>query len=86
MGHFIGVINPDGFYLSLTFLMLAMLVMEAAFGLSGLVAAPVFYAYVKRGHTPGTNGPSMLVITIFSQNKLCSSTACSVWPAPHNKA
>ncbi|MFD1807216.1 branched-chain amino acid ABC transporter permease [Gemmobacter lanyuensis] len=26
MGHFIGVINPDGFYLSLTFLMLAMLV------------------------------------------------------------
>ncbi|MCL7715877.1 AI-2E family transporter [Stenotrophomonas mori] len=29
-------------------LLLAMLVMEAAFGLSGLVAAPVFYAYVKR--------------------------------------
>lgn len=29
-------------------LLLAMLVMEAASGLSGLVAAPVFYAYVKR--------------------------------------
>jgi len=29
-------------------LLLALLVMEAAFGLSGLVAAPVFYAYVKR--------------------------------------
>ena len=29
-------------------LLLAMLVMEAAFGLPGLVAAPVFYAYVKR--------------------------------------
>jgi predicted PurR-regulated permease PerM len=29
-------------------LLLAMLVMEAAFGLPGLVAAPVFYAYIKR--------------------------------------
>lgn len=29
-------------------LLLAMLVMEAAFGLPGLVAAPVYYAYVKR--------------------------------------
>jgi len=29
-------------------LLLAMLVMEAAFGLAGLVAAPVFYAYLKR--------------------------------------
>ena len=28
-------------------LLLAMLVMEAAFGLSGLVAAPVYYAYLK---------------------------------------
>jgi len=29
-------------------LLLAMLVMEAAFGLSGLVAAPIYYAYLKR--------------------------------------
>jgi len=29
-------------------LLLAMLVMEAAFGLSGLIAAPVYYAYAKR--------------------------------------
>jgi predicted PurR-regulated permease PerM len=29
-------------------LLLAMLVMEAAFGMQGLVAAPVFYAYIKR--------------------------------------
>ena len=29
-------------------LLLAMLVMEAAFGMPGLVAAPIFYAYVKR--------------------------------------
>ena len=29
-------------------LLLAVLVMEAAFGLPGLVAAPVFYAYIKR--------------------------------------
>jgi predicted PurR-regulated permease PerM len=28
-------------------LLLAMLVMEAAFGLPGLVAAPIYYAYVK---------------------------------------
>ena len=28
-------------------LLLAILVMEAAFGLPGVVAAPVFYAYVK---------------------------------------
>lgn len=29
-------------------LLLAMLVMEAAFGLPGVIAAPIFYAYVKR--------------------------------------
>lgn len=29
-------------------LLLAMLVMEAAFGIAGVVAAPIFYAYVKR--------------------------------------
>jgi branched-chain amino acid transport system permease protein len=37
MGHFIGVINPDGFYLSLTFLMLAMLVVGGIASLSGAV-------------------------------------------------
>lgn len=37
MGHFIGVINPDGFYLSLTFLMLAMLVVGGVASLSGAV-------------------------------------------------
>ncbi|RID91067.1 branched-chain amino acid ABC transporter permease [Gemmobacter lutimaris] len=36
-GHFIGVINPDGFYLSLTFLMLAMLVVGGIGSLSGAV-------------------------------------------------
>ncbi len=29
-------------------LLLAMLIMEAAFGLAGLVAAPIYYAYLKR--------------------------------------
>lgn len=29
-------------------LLLAMLVMEAAFGLQGVIAAPIFYAYIKR--------------------------------------
>jgi predicted PurR-regulated permease PerM len=29
-------------------LLLAMLVMEATFGLSGVLAAPIFYAYIKR--------------------------------------
>ena len=29
-------------------LLLAMLVMEAAFGVPGVVAAPIYYAYVKR--------------------------------------
>jgi len=37
MGHFIGVINPDGFYLSLTFLMLAMVVIGGVGSLSGAV-------------------------------------------------
>ncbi|MFL6665893.1 MAG: hypothetical protein ACJ8J3_01865, partial [Burkholderia ambifaria] len=29
-------------------LLLAMLIMEAAFGLPGVIAAPIFYAYLKR--------------------------------------
>lgn len=29
-------------------LLLAMLIMEAAFGLPGIIAAPIFYAYIKR--------------------------------------
>jgi predicted PurR-regulated permease PerM len=29
-------------------LLLAMLVMEAAFGVPGVIAAPIFYAYMKR--------------------------------------
>jgi predicted PurR-regulated permease PerM len=29
-------------------LLIAMLVMEAAFGLQGVVAAPIFYAYIKK--------------------------------------
>jgi predicted PurR-regulated permease PerM len=28
-------------------LLLAMLIMEAAFGISGLIAAPIYYAYLK---------------------------------------
>lgn len=38
MGHFLGVLNPDAFYLSLTFLMLAMLVVGGIGSLSGAVA------------------------------------------------
>ncbi|MDR6759281.1 branched-chain amino acid transport system permease protein [Mycoplana sp. BE70] len=37
LGHFIGVLNPDTFYLSLTFLMLAMLVVGGIGSLSGAV-------------------------------------------------
>lgn len=37
MGHFIGVLSPDGYYLSLTFQMLAMLVMGGVGSLSGAV-------------------------------------------------
>jgi predicted PurR-regulated permease PerM len=29
-------------------LLLAMLIMEAAFGIPGVIAAPIFYAYIKR--------------------------------------
>jgi predicted PurR-regulated permease PerM len=29
-------------------LLIAMLVMEAAFGIPGVIAAPIFYAYIKR--------------------------------------
>jgi predicted PurR-regulated permease PerM len=29
-------------------LLIAMLVMESAFGIRGVIAAPVFYAYIKR--------------------------------------
>jgi predicted PurR-regulated permease PerM len=29
-------------------LLIAMLVMEAAFGIAGVIAAPVFYAYLKK--------------------------------------
>jgi predicted PurR-regulated permease PerM len=29
-------------------LLVAMLVMEAAFGIPGVIAAPIFYAYIKR--------------------------------------
>lgn len=35
-------------------LLLAMLLMEAAFGIPGLVAAPVFYAYIKRELSAGS--------------------------------
>lgn len=37
LGHFIGVLNPDGFYLGLTFLMLSMLVVGGIGSLSGAV-------------------------------------------------
>ena len=42
MGHFIGVISPDDFYLSLTFLMLAMLVVGGVASLSGAVVGVLF--------------------------------------------
>jgi predicted PurR-regulated permease PerM len=29
-------------------LLVAMLLMEAAFGIAGLIAAPIYYAYLKR--------------------------------------
>lgn len=61
MGHFIGVINPDGFYLSLTFLMLAMLVVGGTGSLSGAVVgvlalsiAVEFLVRLEKGVTLGT--------------------------------
>ena len=29
------------------FMLIAMMLMEAAFGLAGIVAAPIYYAYIK---------------------------------------
>lgn len=49
MGHFIGVINPDGFYLSLTFLMLAMLVMGGIGSLSGAVVGVLVVSIAVEG-------------------------------------
>lgn len=49
MGHFIGVINPDGFYLSLTFLMLAMLVVGGIGSLSGAVVGVLVVSIAVEG-------------------------------------
>jgi branched-chain amino acid transport system permease protein len=49
MGHFIGVINPDGFYLSLTFLMLAMLVIGGVGSLSGAVTGVLALSIAVEG-------------------------------------
>jgi hypothetical protein len=45
----IGVINPDGFYLSLTFLMLAMLVMGGIGSLSGAVVGVLVVSIAVEG-------------------------------------
>ena len=49
MGHFIGVINPDGFYLSFTFLMLAMLVIGGIGSLSGSVVGVLTLSIAVEG-------------------------------------
>jgi branched-chain amino acid transport system permease protein len=49
MGHFIGVINPDGFYLGLTFLMLAMLVIGGVGSLSGAVVGVLALSIAVEG-------------------------------------
>lgn len=49
MGHFIGVINPDGFYLSLTFLMLAMVVIGGVGSLSGAVVGVLALSIAVEG-------------------------------------
>ena len=61
MGHFIGVINPDAFYLPLTFVMLAMLVVGGVGSLSGAVAGVLVVSIavealvrLERGFTIGT--------------------------------
>lgn len=61
MGHFIGVINPDAFYLSLTFLMLAMLVVGGIGSLSGAVVGVLVVSIavevlvrLEKGFTIGT--------------------------------
>lgn len=49
MGHFIGVINPDAYYLNLTFLMLAMLVVGGIGSLSGAVAGVLALSLAVEG-------------------------------------
>lgn len=49
MGHFIGVINPDGFYLGLTFLMLAMVVIGGVGSLSGAVVGVLTLSIAVEG-------------------------------------
>ena len=39
-------------------LLLAMLLMEAAFGIAGLIAAPIYYAYLKDELTPSAGRPA----------------------------
>ena len=48
-GIFIFVVLPAlGIHLPLSKTLIAMLVMEVAFGIGGLVIAPIYYAYIKR--------------------------------------
>lgn len=49
LGHFIGVINPDSFYLGLTFISLAMLVVGGIGSLTGAVAGVLSIAIIMEG-------------------------------------
>jgi branched-chain amino acid transport system permease protein len=61
LGHFIGVLNPDSFYLDITFLMLAMLVLGGIGTLTGAVLGAALVSLfieilirLERGVTIGT--------------------------------
>ena len=63
MGHFIGVINPDGFYLSLTFLLLAMLVIGGVGSLSGAVVGVLALSIAVEGLVRLEKGVSFGAVT-----------------------
>ncbi len=64
MGHFIGVINPDGFYLGLTFLMLAMAVIGGVGSLSGAVVGVLALSIAVEGLVRLEKGLSVGSLTL----------------------
>ncbi|MFO1175211.1 MAG: branched-chain amino acid ABC transporter permease [Paracoccaceae bacterium] len=74
LGHFIGVLNPDGFYLGLTFLMLAMLVVGGIGSLTGAVfgvlAVSVAIEALVRLEKGVTLGPLTLALPAGAQEIL----------------
>lgn len=63
MGHFIGVINPDGFYLGLTFLMLAMAVVGGIGSLSGAVVGVLALSLAVEGLVRMEKGVTLGAVT-----------------------